>query len=57
MAVINDIQDVLPVFGAPAIKIFLLRISGKIDKTTLAASQAGSQLFHSLSFFYFLSMN
>jgi hypothetical protein len=50
VAVVDDIQDVLPVFGAPAVIIFLLRISFQIDKTTLAASQAGSRLFHNLSF-------
>jgi hypothetical protein len=37
MPVIDDIQDVLPVFGAPAVKIFLPGISSQIDKTTFAA--------------------
>jgi hypothetical protein len=57
MVVIYDIQDVLPVFGAPAVKIFLLCISCQIDKTTLAASQTRSRLFHNLSFWGILSMN
>jgi len=51
MLVFYDIQDVLPVFSAPAVKILLLRVGSQIDKTTLAASQAGKPLFHKLTLF------
>jgi hypothetical protein len=40
MAVIDNVQDVLPVFCSPACKIFLLCIGGQINETTFAASQA-----------------
>jgi len=51
--VIDDVQDVLPVFGTPAFKILLLRIRSQINKTTLAASQTGKRLFHN---FYLLAI-
>jgi hypothetical protein len=48
MTVLDHIQNVMPVFGAPAVKIFFLRIGGQINETTLAALQAGKRLFHNL---------
>jgi len=41
MAMLNHIQNILPVFGAPTIEIFLLRIGGQINKTTFATTQTG----------------
>jgi hypothetical protein len=55
MLVIDDVQNVLPVFSAPAVKILWLRIGSQIDKTTLAASQAGKRLFHNLTLFIALT--
>jgi hypothetical protein len=51
MFVFNDVQDILPVLNAPAVKITLLRISSQIYKTTLAATLTGKRLFHNLSLF------
>jgi hypothetical protein len=53
--VIDDVQDVLPVFGTPSFKIILLRISSQINKTTLAASQTSKRLFHNLYLLTFTS--
>jgi hypothetical protein len=39
----------MPVFGTPTFKIFFFRVSGQINKTTLAALKAGKLLFHNLS--------
>jgi hypothetical protein len=51
MAVLNDIEDVMSVFGAPTVKILLLSIGGQIDETTFTAAFAGKRLFHNLSCF------
>jgi hypothetical protein len=48
MTVLNHVQNVMPVLGAPAVKIFFLRVSCQINETALAASQAGKRLFHNL---------
>jgi hypothetical protein len=40
MAVFDHFQNVMPVFGTPAVKIFFFRVGSQINKTTLAASQA-----------------
>jgi len=53
MAVLDYHQNVLPVFSAPTVKIFFLRVSCQINETTLAASQAGKRLFHNLSLLAF----
>jgi hypothetical protein len=49
---LNDAQDVIPFFGAPAAIILFSGIGGQIDETTLAAPQAGKRLFHN----FFLSV-
>jgi hypothetical protein len=38
MTMLNDIQNIVPVFRAPAVKIFFLRIGSQIDETTFTAS-------------------
>jgi hypothetical protein len=53
VAVFDSVQNILPIFGPPAVIIFFLRVSGQINKTTLAALQAGEMLFHEFVLFYF----
>jgi hypothetical protein len=38
MAVLDDFQNILPTFGAPAFKIFFVRVGGQINKTAFAAA-------------------
>jgi hypothetical protein len=48
MAVFDDVQNILPVFGAPAVKIIRPGISRQINEATFAALQTGKRLFHNL---------
>jgi hypothetical protein len=57
MAVFNDIQNILPIFGMPAVIITLLGIGRQIDKTTFAALQTGKRLSHNLYLSPILNLN
>lgn len=46
MPVFDDVRDILPVFGMPAVKIIFLGIGRQIDKATLTTLQTGKLLFH-----------
>jgi hypothetical protein len=48
MAVFDYVENVLPVFSLPAVKITLPGIGRQIDETTLAALQTGKRLCHNL---------
>jgi len=48
MTVLDHLQNILPVFFAPAVKIFFFGVSGKINKTAFATAETGQFLFHNL---------